>query len=60
MQLLIEGFTKPDHSFLENWHPISLLNFDTKIMFKVIASRIKRYYLILFIIIRQVTLKITL
>ena len=30
-----------DHSFLENWHPISLINVDTMILTKVIASRIK-------------------
>ena len=30
-----------DHSVVENWHPVSLVNVDTKIMSKVIASRIK-------------------
>ena len=30
-----------DRSFLENWRPISLLNVDTKIMTKVLATRIK-------------------
>ena len=37
---LIEKKEK-DRSFLENWRPISLVNVDTKIMMKVIASRIK-------------------
>ena len=37
---LIEKKEK-DHTFLENWRPISLVNVDTKIMSKVIASRIK-------------------
>ena len=37
---LIEKKEK-DRSFLENWRPISLVNVDTKIMTKVIASRIK-------------------
>ena len=37
---LIEKKEK-DRSFLENWRPISLINVDTKIMTKVIASRIK-------------------
>ena len=30
-----------DRSFLENWRPISLVNADTKIMTKAMASRIK-------------------
>ncbi|MCV6606788.1 MAG: reverse transcriptase domain-containing protein, partial [Campylobacterales bacterium] len=30
-----------DRSLLENWRPISLLNVDTKIMTKVLATRIK-------------------
>ena len=30
-----------DRSLLENWHPISLVNVDTKIMTKAIAWRIK-------------------
>ena len=30
-----------DRSFLENWRPVSLVNVDTKIMTKAIASRIK-------------------
>ena len=30
-----------DCSLLENWHPISLVNVDTKMMTKAIASRIK-------------------
>ena len=37
---LIEKKDK-DHSFLENWHPISLVNVDAKIMSKVIATRLK-------------------
>ena len=37
---LIEKKEK-DHTFLENWRPISLVNVDAKIMSKVIASRIK-------------------
>ena len=30
-----------DHSYIENWHPISLVNVDAKVMSKVIATRIK-------------------
>ena len=37
---LIERKVK-DRSHLENWRPISLVDVDTKIMTKVIASRIK-------------------
>ena len=33
---------KKDRSLLENWRPISLFNVDTKIMSKVIATRIKK------------------
>ena len=30
-----------DRSFLENWRPISLVNFNAKIMSKVLATRVK-------------------
>ena len=30
-----------DRSLIENWRPISLVNVDAKIMFKVIATRTK-------------------
>ena len=30
-----------DRSYIENWRPISLVNVDTKVMSKVIATRIK-------------------
>jgi len=30
-----------DNSFMDNWRTISLVNVDTKIMFKAIATRIK-------------------
>ena len=47
-----------DRSLLQNWQPISLLNVDTKIMSKVIASRLKNVYLISSTIIKVVSLKI--
>ena len=42
-QAVITLFEKKgkDRSLLENWRPISLVNVDTKIMTKVIATRIK-------------------
>ena len=41
MITLIEKKGK-DHTFIENWRPISLVNVDAKIMSKVIASRINQ------------------
>ena len=41
-----------DCCFIENWRLISLLNVDGKIMSKVIATRIKNVFQILFITIK--------
>ena len=38
---LIEKKNRKDRSFVDNWRPISLVNVETKIISKVIASRIK-------------------
>ena len=43
-----------DRSFLKNWRPVSLLSVDYKILSKVIASRLKRFYRLSFIIPKQV------
>ena len=47
-----------DRSLIENWRSISLINVDAKIISKVITVRLKRFYQILYITIKQDMLKI--
>ena len=39
-----------DRTLLENWRPISRVNVDPKLMSKVVANKIKKYYFVLFTI----------
>ena len=39
-----------DRTLLENWRPISRVNVDAKLMSKVVANKIKKYYFVLFTI----------
>ena len=43
-----------DRTLLENWTPIFLVNVDAKLMSEVVANRLKKYYLVLFTIIKLV------